>query len=213
MKYEWRKKEKDVYLPKTEPVLITLPKMNYIVIEGEGNPNDAGFAEAVGALYAVAYGIRMLNKSDAPPEGYFEYTVYPLEGIWGFNEAGIALYQSGKAASELKDYLAYKVMIRQPDFVTQALTELVKTAAFKKKKNHRINDVRFESIEEGLSVQMMHMGSYDDEPASFARMENFAKDQGYERIGKAHKEIYLSDPKKVAPEQLKTTLRFWVEKQ
>ncbi len=210
MKYEWRKKDKTLYLPKNEPTIIDVPTIRYLTVTGEGNPNSEGFAECVGALYGISYGIRMMPKSGVTPEGYFEYTVFPLEGIWGFTEEGIAKYKEGSSIVEMKDYFTYKVMIRQPDFVTDALVEQVRSVAYEKKKNERILDVQFETINEGRAVQMMHLGPYDDEPASFARMEAFAKDQGLKRIGKNHKEIYLSDPSRVEPEKLKTTLRFWV---
>lgn len=207
MKHEWRKKEKELYTPKTTPTIIDIPSYNYITIEGEGNPNSEDFGLSVGSLYAISYAIKMNLKKE-----FFDYTVYPLEGIWSFNEEGKRLYQEGKSIVDLKDYLTYKVMIRQPEFVTKELFQTYQKLAYSKKKNEKILDVRLEQIEEGLSCQMLHIGSYDGEPASFKHMEEVCEQLGYQRIGKNHKEIYLSDPSKVAPEKLKTTLRFRVVK-
>lgn len=212
MKTEWRKQDKALYLPKTEPVYLEIPKMNYITLQGEGNPNSESFAKRIGALYAVAYGIRMLNKSDAPPKDYFEYTVYPLEGVWSLSKTGINAYKEGENILDLKDELQYTLMIRQPEFVTKELFESIRERVMKKNSNLLIGEIRFESIEEGPSVQMTHIGSYDDELASFEKMEAVAHELGIRRISKEHKEIYVTDPKKVPPDKLKTTLRIWVEK-
>lgn len=211
MKQEWRKLEKALYLPKTEPICIHIPKMQYLTIMGEGNPNSELFSKKVGALYAMAYGIRMLNKSDAFPEDYVEYTVYPLEGIWDLSQEGREAYQKDIDVIELKDQLIYTIMIRQPDFVTPDLVEAVREKVLKKNDNPFIQAVKLESIEEGESVQMTHVGAYDDEPASFEKMEAFATSIGKKRKSKLHKEIYVTDPSKVSAEKLKTTLRIWVE--
>jgi len=211
MKQEWRKLEKSLYLPKTEPMLMQIPKMQYLTIMGEGNPNSGLFSEKVGALYAMSYGIRMLNKSDSIPEGYVEYTVYPLEGIWDLSQEGREAFQKDVCIIELKDQLIYTLMIRQPDFVTPDLVESIREKVLKKNNNPFINDVKLETFEEGESVQMTHIGSYDDEPASFERMEAFATSIGKKRKSKLHKEIYVTDPSKVPAEKLKTTLRIWVE--
>ncbi len=210
MKYEWRKKDKALYLPTKEPMIIDIPPMQYLVITGEGNPNGQGFSECVQSLYAMSYGIRMLPKTGVIPVGYYEYTVFPLEGIWSFSEEGINRLQVGEDLINLKDYMTYKLMIRQPDFVDWDLVEKIRVSVATKKKSLPIDRVTFETISEGNAVQMLHIGSYDSEPESFARMEAFASEQGLERKGKHHKEIYLSDPNKVAPEKQKTTLRFWV---
>jgi hypothetical protein len=211
MKQEWRKLEKALYLPKMEPMLLHIPKMQYLTIMGEGNPNSELFSEKVGALYAMAYGIRMLNKSDSIPEGYIEYTVYPLEGVWDLSQEGREAYQMKVQLIELKDQLIYTLMIRQPAFVTSDLVESIREKVLKKNDNPYIKDVKLEIIEEGESVQMTHIGSYDDEPASFERMEAFATSIGKKRKSKLHKEIYVTDPSKVPVEKLKTTLRIWVE--
>lgn len=211
MKYEWRKRDKGLYLPEAEPVVAEIPSMNYLMVDGRGNPNSDAFAECVAALYALSYGIRMAPKKGYTPEGYYEYTVFPLEGIWSLNDEGKRKYQEGASIVALKDDMTYTMMIRQPEFVTSEVVEAIRSDMLKKKKSPRTADVRFESLSEGKCVQMMHIGSYDDEPASFGRMEMYASEIGLTRKGKEHKEIYLSDPSKVAPEKLKTTLRFWVD--
>lgn len=213
MKYEWRKKDKVLYLPKNEPTIIDVPEMQYLSVTGEGNPGDEAFADCVGALYAMSYGLKMLPKGGITPEGYFEYTVFPLEGVWDLNEEGRRRYEAGAASVELKDYFIYKVMIRQPDFVDSDLVEMVRASVMKKKKNPRIADIRLELITEGKAVQMMHLGSYDDEPASFDQMETFAEEKGLKRVNRNHKEIYLTNPDKVSPEKMKTTIRMWVEQE
>lgn len=211
MKVEWRKQDKALYLPKTEPTLIDIPKMHYLTISGIGNPNSEIFAEKVAALYALSYGIRMLNKSDEVPEGYYEYTVYPLEGLWSLTQDGINAYQDGVSIIELKDQLSYKIMIRQPEFVTKNLVESVREKVIKKKKIPHLKEINFEILEEGQAIQMTHIGSYDEEPESFLKMEAFATSIGVKRRSKNHKEIYVSDPRKVPIEKLKTTLRIWVQ--
>ncbi len=212
MKYEWRKKDKSLYLPKPVPTLIEIPNMNYLTLKGTGNPNNEQFTVDVEALYALSYGIRMLPKSGITPDGYFEYTVFPLEGHWGYTDEGIMLSKSGQISVDLKDYFKYTIMIRQPDFVTPKLVEEVRQKVMLKKKNPQLSHVNFETIAEGLSLQMMHLGSYDNEPESFKLMEDYCNHNNLERLYKSHKEIYLTDPKKVIPEKLKTTIRFQVKK-
>ena len=211
MKYEWRKKDKGLYIPKAVPTMIDVPTMQYLTMEGEGNPNSEGFSTCVQSLYSLSYGIKMLPKSGVTPEGYFDYTVFPLEGVWKLTAEGIEKYHLGLSIVELKDYFKYVVMIRQPEFVDSELVESVREKVTLKKKELPISSVKFETINEGKAIQMLHIGSYDDEPATFAEMEAYAETQGFKRKDKSHKEIYLSDPSKVAPEKLKTTVRFWVE--
>jgi hypothetical protein len=206
MKYEWKKVDKNIYLPKTKPEIIDLPEMRYLMLDGEGNPNGPEFAEAIEALYSVSYGVRMSHKSGNIPEGYYEYTVFPLEGIWDLAEEA-----RGKDTLD-KDKLIYTLMIRQPDFLTDEILEYIIEKIKKKKNNKLIDKIRFEPLNEGLNVQMMHIGSYDDEPQSFKIMEEFCTENGLERIDKRHKEIYISDFRKTAPEKLKTVLRFKVKR-
>lgn len=202
-KFEWRKHAKELYLPK-KPTKIEVPAMNYFTIEGSGNPNGELFKECVETLYSVSYAIRMMPKKGITPEGYYEYTVFPLEGIWDLDEEGRKLDYLDK------DHFVYQLMIRQPDFVTEDLFQTVIESVKKKKPQLHIDRVKFETIEEGLCVQAMHIGSYDDEPETFALMEQFCSENGLERIEKTHKEIYISDVRKTAPEKLKTVLRFKV---
>ncbi len=207
MKYEWRKREKKIYLPKNKPELIDVPTYKFLTIEGEGNPNSESFAEYVAALYALSYGIKMSPKKGIETDGFYDYTVYPLEGIWDINEEAKKNFKG----TINKNDLVFKLMIRQPDFVHTTLVDKVR-AMTKEKKPHRLLDnVTFEEIEDGKCIQMLHLGSYDDEPKSFKAMEDFAAESGLKRLSKIHREIYLSDVRKVAPEKLKTVLRFQVE--
>lgn len=207
MKYEWRKQEKNIYIPKAKPELIDVPSFNYFSIEGEGNPNDEFFAEYIGVLYSLSYAIRMSPKAGIAPEDYFEYTVYPLEGIWDINDEAKKNY-SGKVN---KDDFVFNLMIRQPSFVTEEYAQEIIERTKKKKPHELLDKVKFTAIEDGKCVQMMHLGSYDNEPESFKLMEDFCEANNLIRASKVHREIYLSDPRKVAKEKLKTVLRFKVE--
>lgn len=202
MKHEWKKAEKDYYLPKNKPVVIEVPKFKYFTVEGSGNPNSDNFAKEIELLYAMAYAVRMMPKKGYTPEGYFEYTVYPLEGIWDLTEEG------RKSDGIDKDQLIYKIMIRQPDFVDDDIFARVLEIASKKIPKEMLSRVKFEEIEDGTCVQMLHVGPYDDEPASFEIMKNFASENGIKRIEMTHREIYLTDARKTAPEKMKTVLRF-----
>ncbi|AFA47228.1 GyrI-like domain-containing protein [Acetobacterium woodii] len=207
MKHEWRKHEKARYLPKTKPELITVPSFNFFVLDGTGNPNDENFAEAIGVLYSLAYGVKMLPKKGVSPDGYFDYSVYPLEGIWDLSEA------AKKAKRFNKNDLVYQIMIRQPDFVTPKLAAEVLAIVKNKKPHPLLNDVHFKAIEDGRSVQVMHWGRYDDEPESFNKMAEFCKENDLVRAQLTHREIYLNDARKTAPDQLKTVLRYAVKDQ
>ncbi|MGF7059526.1 GyrI-like domain-containing protein [Brassicibacter mesophilus] len=204
MKHEWKKKEKNLYMPKQNPELITVPKQKFFMIKGKGNPNDKQFSEKIGVLYSLAYAIRMMPKQGYVPEGYFEYTVYPLEGIWDLTEEG------KKFETLNKDELIYIIMIRQPDFVTKEVVDKAFESVRKKKPHPLLDDVTFGTIEDGLSVQMLHVGSCDNEPQSFEVMEEFLINNNLERASLQHREIYLSDARKVEPAKLKTILRYMV---
>lgn len=204
MKHEWRKKEKAVYLPKAKPEIIEIPKYKFLTIKGAGNPNNAIFAACVEALYALSYGIKMCAKKGLEPEGFYDYTVYPLEGIWDISEEAKASF----SGTINKADLVYTLMIRQPEFVDVDLFNTIRTMVLEKKSNKLLENVCFEEITEGKCIQMLHLGSYDNEPESFAIMEAFASEKGVSRLSKVHREIYLSDARKVAPEKLKTVLRF-----
>ncbi len=207
MKHEWKKAEKALYLPKPKPEIVTVPAFNFFSINGQGNPNDPAFAEYIGVLYSLSYAIRMSHKGDHAPEGYFEYTVYPLEGVWDITDEAKKVYDG----SLDKDSLVFTLMIRQPDFVTAAYAAETISRVQAMKPHDLLSEVEFGSIEEGVSVQMMHLGSFDNEPESFRKMEAFATEQGLRRKSLIHREIYLSDVRRVAPEKLKTVLRFGVE--
>ncbi|MGX7150111.1 GyrI-like domain-containing protein [Enterococcus ureasiticus] len=206
MKFEWRKQEKELYLPKAKPVELIVPKQKFYTISGKGDPNESKFGEETAALYAMSYGIRMMPKNDVTPEGYFEYTVYPLEGIWTLSDEAIA---DGREFN--KADLVYKIMIRQPDFVTEELALANLEQVAKKKPNPNNQNVKFETIEDGKCVQMMHLGSYDDEVKTFEVMQRYCTEHQLSRRSLDHREIYLSDPRKVAPEKMKTVLRYFVE--
>lgn len=202
MKYEWRKKDKEIYLPKTGPSIINVPKMNYFTLKGKGNPNSELFKESVEALYALSYAIRMMPRKGIHPEGYFEYTVFPLEGVWDLDEEGRQMDFLDK------NRLVYKIMIRQPDFVTEEHYEDAKSLVSNKVPEKWLNTVRFEEIDEGLCVQCLHIGSYDTEQETFTKMEEFCASNNLLRTDKRHREIYISDPRKTESEKLKTVLRF-----
>lgn len=204
MKFEWRKQEKNLYLPKEIPSLIEIPQQKFFMISGKGNPNDEEFSEKIGILYSLAYAVKMMPKQGFIPDGYFEYTVYPLEGIWDLTEEG------RKSNILNKVELIYTIMIRQPDFVTKEVVNKAIENVRKKKPHPLLEYVTFETMKDGLSVQMMHTGSYDDEPQSFERMRKFIKENNLEITTLAHREIYLSDARKTDKSKLKTVLRYMV---
>mgnify|MGYP001115666153 FL=1 len=207
MKYEWRKKEKELYLPKENPIVVEVPEQKFIMLRGSGDPNDKEFTEAIGVLYSLAYAIKTMPKKGIVPEGYFDYTVFPLEAIWDKGE------KSKYSDILIKEDLVYTMMIRQPDFVTQDLLDKAINIVKKKKTHNLLEKIRFESINEGLCVQMLHVGSYDNEPESFDIMSEFCKRNNLIRKSNVHREIYISDARKVSPDSLKTVLRFEVKRE
>ncbi len=210
MKHEWRKHEKGIYMPKNKPEIIDIPAFNYFTISGQGNPNSEMFSEYISVLYSLSYAVKMSCKKGIEPDGYFDYTVYPLEGIWDIKEEARQEYSSSQIIN--KDDLVFKLMIRQPEFVDLDFVSEIRALTNKKKPHRLLNSVEFETLNEGTCVQMLHLGSYDNEPATFKIMEDFALANSLKRMSKIHKEIYLSDARKTAPEKLKTVLRFQVEK-
>ena len=208
MKHEWRKKEKEIYLPKNKPETIQIPEYKFFTIKGSGNPNDDYFSEYIRVLYSLSYAVKMSIKKGIEPKGYFDYTVYPLEGVWDLNEEAKKKFD-GKFD---KNDLVFKLMIRQPDFVDKQFAMIIQERTKQKKFNVLLDNVKFEKITDGVCIQMMHLGSYDNEPESFIQMEDFAQQQNLTRTSKVHREIYISDARKVAPEILKTVLRFKVKK-
>lgn len=206
MKYEWRKHSKEIYLPKAKPTVADIPELCYFTLSGQGNPNSEQFAYAIGVLYSLSYAVKMLPKRDAAPKDYYDYTVFPLEGIWD-------LLDKTKANEKLdKDNLKYTLMIRQPDFLTNELAKEIVEYVAKKKPHSLLEKVELNRIADGICLQMLHIGSFDDEPKTFAIMQQFCNDNGYVRTKHTHKEIYLNDARKTPPEKLKTTLRFSIKK-
>lgn len=209
MKYDWKKQDRDLYGVKTEPQIIDVPKQNYIMIDGQGNPNDADFSERVGVIYSLAHPVKMRFKAMCKNDSglqemfeYSEYTIFPLEGIW-----------STANPDDLtdKDNFIYTIMIRQPDWITREMFESAYEAVAQKKPHPYLKEARFDSCEDGKCIQMRHKGSFDDEPASFAAMEAFAREHSLERASYIHREIYLNDARKTAPEKRSTILRFQVK--
>lgn len=204
MKFEWKKHAKEIYAPKNKVELITVPEFKFFMIKGEGDPNDEHFAEEVGILYSLSYTVKMMFKSELTPEGYFDYTVFPLEGLWDISE-------EGKFQSTIdKRELIYTIMIRQPDFVTREIAMKAIEIVKKKNPHYLLESVTFGSIEDGLCVQMLHVGPYDDESSSFAVMKEYCKQNNLKRVIKKHREIYISDARKTEVSKLKTILRYQV---
>lgn len=214
-KFDYKKEYKDLYMPKKKPSIIDVPKMNFIMVKGKGNPNTSiEYKNAMEILYGLSFTIKMSKMSKDPMdriEGYFEYVVPPLEGLWWLDEGGF----DGINITD-KDKFHWYSMIRQPEFVTRDVYEYALEKFSKKKPEVDLSNTRFKTIEEGLCVQIMHMGSYDDEPASIAKMNEFIEKEGYEtdiNNERLHHEIYLSDPRKVKNiNNLKTVIRHPVKK-
>lgn len=213
MAFDFKKEFKEFYMPAAKPEIIKVPKMNFIAVRGKGNPNDeqGEYKDAMQILYGMAYTIKMSKMGDHRIEGYFDYVVPPLEGFW-WQEIG------GKAVDGFdytdKDSLCWISLIRLPDFVTGAEFEWARAEATRKKKMD-FSKAEFFTYEEGLSVQCMHLGSYDDEPATIAMMKEFAERNGYAidiTDKRFHHEIYLSDPRKTAVEKRKTVIRYPIKK-
>ena len=209
MAFDYKKEYKELYMPKNKPEIVTVPKMNYIAVRGKGNPNEEGgaYQNAISVLYAVAYTLKMSYKTDYKIEGFFEYVVPPLEGFW---------WQEDNAGVDYTDKSKFNwiSVIRLPDFVSQKDFDwAVETAS--KKKRLDCSSAEFMSIEEGMCVQMMHLGAFDDEPVTVAIMDEYIKQNGYTNDmnkDRLHHEIYLSDARKVAPEKWKTVIRHPIKK-
>lgn len=204
MAFDFKKEYKEFYLPPERPEIVTVPRANYIAVRGSGDPNapDGEYQRAIGVLYAVAYTLKMSYKTDHRIEGFFEYVVPPLEGFW---------WQEGMSGMDYKNKAALQwiSVIRLPDFVTKADFDwAVETASRKKKLD--CSKAEFLTVEEGLCVQIMHVGPFDDEPRSVALMDAYLRENGYENdlsAERLHHEIYLSDARKAAPEKWRTVIR------
>ena len=209
MPFDFKKEFKEFYMPKGKPEIVAVPKMNYIAVRGKGNPNeeDGEYKKSIELLYGIAYTIKMSKKGDHKIEGYFDYVVPPLEGFWWQENLDGIDYGH-------KENFQWISVIRLPDFVTKADFDWAVGEATRKKKMD-FSKVEFLKIEEGLCVQCMHSGSYDDEPATVAAMDKFIADNGFENDisdSRRHHEIYLSDARKVAPDKLKTVIRHPIRK-
>jgi hypothetical protein len=210
---DFKKDQKELYQPKNVPSIVKVPKMTFLAVSGKGDPNGEIFTAAVELLYSLSYSIKMNNKA------ILEYVVPPLEGIWwaGISDAG----DSGIGATAVdKSQFEWRIMLRQPDFVTKAVLESAKNAVSKKKKLD-VSQAQLEHFSEGLCVQILYTGPYDSEAATIELLEQFANQAGYvfdiadnaeKKLSRRHHEIYLSNPRKVAPEKLKTLIRYPVRK-
>ena len=210
MAFDYKKEYKEFYMPKNKPSIVLMPKMNYIAVRGSGNPNDENseYKESIGLLYAIAFTIKMSYKGTYKIDGYFEYVVPPLEGFWWQegNKSGID-YKS-------KDKFKFISVIRLPDFVSKKDFEWAICEATKKKQKD-FSKVEFLTYDEGLCVQCMHIGSYDNELATLDLMHKYIDENGYEldiTDTRLHHEIYLSDPRKCNINKLKTVIRHPIKK-
>lgn len=204
MPFDFKKEFKEQYAPKHTPMILTMPKAKYVAIKGKGNPNeiDGDYTKAVQTLYTVAYTLKMSYKSPHQIKGFFDYVVPPLEGLW---------WQEGIKGVDYahKETFSWISLIRVPDFINEEEVNWAKETALKKKGIDCSKLFLFE-YDEGLCVQIMHMGSYDDEPATVEKMHEYMIEQGYEleiNESRHHHEIYLSDPRKVEVSKLKTLIR------
>lgn len=202
MKYEWKKSEKYLYGVKQKPQFIEVPTAYYIMIKGEGNPNEIDFSNRVSALYSLAYGIKMLFKNMKKEElEYSDFTVFPLEGIW----------EKSDDEEFDKSKLKYTIMIKQPYFITKEIFELAFEKVKKKKPNELYDEISFDCIESKKAIQILHIGSFDTEIESFEKLDNFANEMNLERSEKLHTEIYLNNKNRTAEDKLKTILRYTVK--
>ena len=209
MAFDYKKEYKEFYMPANKPSIVTVPKMNYIAVRGKGNPNDESgeYKDSIGLLYAIAFTIKMSYKGSHKIDGYFEYVVPPLEGFW---------WQEGSDTIDYanKNGFNFISLIRLPDFVTKADFDWAVQEATNKKKTD-FSKVEFLTYDEGVCVQCMHVGSYDDEPKTVALMHEYMAANGYVldiSESRYHHEIYLSDPRKCAGEKLKTVVRHPIKK-
>jgi hypothetical protein len=208
MPFDFKKEYKEFYMPGRKPSIVDVTKVNYIAVSGKGDPNEeyGDYQKAIEVLYAVAYTLKMSYKTDHKIEGFYEYVVPPLEGFWKQGDNSEMDYAD-------KSSLEWISVIRLPDFITEEdFRWAVETA--EKKKKLDCTKAEFLTLEEGLCVQIMHIGPYDDEPESVLQMENFAEEQGYviDMGQRLHHEIYLSDPRKSPPEKWKTVIRHPIKK-
>ena len=209
MAFDFKKEYKEFYMAKNKPQIVDVPRANYIAVRGKGNPNEENgeYQKAISVLYAVAYTLKMSYKTDYRIEGFFEYVVPPLEGFWWQDNIDGVNYSD-------KSSFNWISVIRLPDFVTEKDFKWAIETAEKKKKPD-CSSAEFLTVDEGLCVQIMHIGAFDDEPKTVAVMDKFLEDNGYENDmndKRLHHEIYMSDARKVSPEKWKTIIRHPIRK-
>jgi len=201
---DYKKTQKNLYSAQTTATVVDVPKMLFIMIDGRGNPNTSAlYLEAVEILYGLSYTIKMSKKSGSAPKGYFEYVMPPLEGLWWIEEIGEMDFSG-------KDKFCWTSMIRQPEFVTEEDFESAKKEFAEKKSYLDLSRAKFSTFSEGLCAQILHIGTYDEEPATLEVMNKFIEDSGYKldiSETRHHHEIYLSDPRRTTQRKLKTILR------
>ena len=213
---DYKKEYKDLYMPKPEPGIIDVPAMLFIMVDGKGNPNDEGgeYPQAVELLYGLSYAIKMSKMGGSRPAGYFEYVVPPLEGLWWLKD-------DSPFDGTKKEKFCWTSMIRQPEFITQELFGRACKETARKKPHLDTSKARLQVFHEGLCVQMLHIGPYDDEPGTIAKIEAFIKaenyrnaisDAGPDGMIRRHHEIYLGDPRKAEPSKMKTVIRHPVKR-
>lgn len=210
-KLDYKKEFKDLYQPATKPSIIDIPEMVFIAVDGCGNPNTCeAYKEALEILYGLSFTIKMSKMSGTQPEGYFEYVVPPLEGLWSVESIDF----DGTNVTD-KDRFQWTSMIRQPEFVTEEVFENARNTLKHKKPGLPVEKARLMRLTEGLCVQIMHKGSYDEELQSIEKMKAYLIAEGYEEdfsTDRLHHEIYLSDPRRCAPQRLKTVIRHPIKK-
>lgn len=202
-KLDYKKEYKDLYMPKNKPGIINVPTMNFIMVDGKGNPNNnKDYQDSIEILYGLSFTIKMSKMKGMQPEGYFEYVVPPLEGLWWCEDGAFDFNK--------RDNWLWTSMIRQPDFVTEDVFHWACEEFAVKKPGLDVGKAVFKNLEEGLCVQMMHFGPFADEPLSVEQMHEFMTEKGLADMTgteRKHHEIYLSDPRKTEPNKLKTVLR------
>ncbi len=203
IKQDWKKDEKHIYASKALPTRLSVPSFKYLTIQGKGAPGSAAFQSAIEALFSLSYGLKFAPRKGFVIEGYVDYAVYPLEGLWDISD------EAKLKSIWIKDDFIYTLMIKQPDFILEHHVEEIKNR-LKQKSDCPYDHVKLETIEDGECMQILHLGSFDSEAQSFAIMDNALKELGLMRKVKAHKEIYLSDFTKTKPENLKTILRIFI---
>lgn len=215
MAFDFKKEYKEFYMPGNKPEIVHIPSANYMAVRGTGDPNEEGgaYQQAINVLYAVAYALKMSHKTDHKIEGFFEYVVPPLEGFWwqGERRPADAMLRDDVSRVDYSDKSTFNwiSVLRLPDFVKKEDFDWAVSAATKKK-GLNCSAAEFLTIDEGLCVQMMHLGTYDREPETVAQMDEFLAENGYVNDmagGRLHHEIYLSDPRKSVPEKRKTVIR------